>query len=281
MSNVSRFAAGFGRLPLKSRPYWGQQPQRKPALDRGAMLHFWHPDRPGVEAAPDSVRLALTKIHPKLRCVRPPAGAPIHTGYHPWIVWFENPTITQALSPNWLLVFVWDNPDTHEPLPLDNRLYANCYMRDPRMFKNGLDYFDGCVRTMTREQDRAKATTNDETYQRQKGLRDYQKIKNIGMGNKFALHHDGTNIASRGETDWRTQTLYERLPDEVRQMAEKEGKNTRRRVGVLPGFDAAHARASEEWRQALDTIKLLKERREKVNARFSRVQVGYTGARGR
>lgn len=262
---------------MKSRPFWGQEPKRLPALDQAALPHFWHPDRPGVEQAPRAVSEVLTGIHPRLRCVRPPAGAPIHTSYHPWLVWFQEPRVTHALCPGWLLVFLWENPDTHEPLPLDNRLYANCYMRDPRQFSGGLGYFETCVTAMQRVEEKNKATFKDNSYQRQNGLRQYQKIKNIGMGNKFALHHDGTNIASRGETNWRTDTLYQRLPDEVRRMAEKEGKNTRRRVGVSNVFDSVHARAASEFQEQIEMLKMLRDRRERVNAHFSKRSVGYTG----
>lgn len=274
--NTSRFTAGFGRAPSRTRSF-GSPVIRKPALDPGALHHYWHPDRPGVEPAPSHVAKTLATIHPKLRLVRPPSGAPIHTGYHPWVLWFQNQEQRYSLCPGWSLVFIWEDPDSHQPMPLDNRLYANCFMRDPRQFRNGIDYFKGCVDTLAHEDKVKKAGFKQNSFDRQKGLRDYQKIKNIGMGNKFALHHDGSNLASRGETDWRTQTLYERLPDEVRQSAEKEGKNTRKRVTVATGANAQEIRDRNHDAVQLESLKLLRDRREKVGRLLTRSSVGYTG----
>ena len=40
------------------------------------------------------------------------------------------------------------------------------------------------------------------TLDRAKDYRQFTAIKNIGKGHKFALHHDGTLIPSRGEMSW-------------------------------------------------------------------------------
>lgn len=272
--NISRFAAGFGRRPSRT-PSFGVQRQRKAALPAAALHHYWYPDRPGAEPAPSAVAKALLQIHPSLRLVKPPASAPIHTGFHPWIVWFRNPEVRHPLCPGWQLVMIWEHPDTHEPLPLDNRLYANCYMRDPRRFENGKAYFNGCVDAMVHDDDVKKRDNDQLTHDMGMDIARSRQIKNIGHGSKFALHHDGTNIPTKSELNWRTETLYDRLPPKVRADAEKEGHNTRRRVSnsTDAGTRGEHRAFQKEAQTQLEILKLLKDRRERVRVLASRRSV--------
>lgn len=201
---------------------------RKP-LDPGALYHFWHPDREGVEAAPADVQQRLLEIggtdfygKPKLMCVKPPAGAPIRCRC--WLVFYRKPEITYWLSPGWLLVLAWH--DRREPIPrplaIDDRLYANLYLQSVkggreiygRDFDNARKYYDHVVMVM--ERDKARYERERQQYQddRSHDYWDATKIRNIGHGSKFALHHDGTVFPSRNEANW----LLERgrfLPKEV------------------------------------------------------------------
>jgi len=182
-------------------------------LDPGALIHFWHPDREGAEQAPAEFRRELALVHEDLAIVRPPPGAPLPTP-RKWLVWYRKPTIRHPLCPGWLLLFVWP-PDPYDPIPLDNRIFANLYMIDARRFGNGGQYFDRIVAGL--ERDKARKDARDKQY-RQDRVRDYwesTKIKNIGAGNKFALHHDGTIVPSRGERAWTAERAAAMLPESV------------------------------------------------------------------
>jgi hypothetical protein len=275
-SPAGRFRHYMGRLPQRIRPF-GVEPKREKPLDQAAMKHYWNPDRYGVEQAPAHVRKEIAKIHPDLRVVKPAAGAPMDV--KPWIVWFRNPDVKHPLCPGWSLVFVWEFFDTKEPKPLDNRLYANIYAVDGRRFGNALKYFNGCVDSVLHERKKAKAQSQELTQKMSADVEEYRKIKNIGKGNKFALHHDGTLIPSQGEFLWRQQTLYDRLPDKVRRDdEERHGKNTRKRVSNsrAAGEIGANAAADRDFRLQLDTLKFLRDRRERVGRRLSRSSVGFT-----
>ena len=241
------------------------------------MPHYWHPDRVGVQPAPEAVRREIAAIHPDLRVVKPPAGAPMDC--KPWIVWYRNPDVKHPLCPGWSLVFVWEFADTKTPKPLDNRLYANIYAVDGRRFGSALKYFNGCVDEISRDRQKAKAQSQALTQSMSNDVEQYRKIKNIGMGNKFALHHDGTLIPSKGEFAWRQETLYDRLPGKVRRDAEeRDGKNTRNRASNsrAAGSAAAHAEYNRDVQRQLDTLKFLKDRRELVGRRLSRTSVGFS-----
>lgn len=267
-------------MPGRTQPFNLRPKTKHDPLPQEALDHFWHPNRPGVEQAPADVRKMLAEIHPKLRCVRPPAGAPMHHGYHPWIVWFEYPETTHPLCPGWKLVLVWRNPDTMEPLPLDGRLYGNLYMIHPKMFRSAVAYFDTCVAQLAREDKARKEFSRNRSYDMTKELEDSRKIKNIGHGSKFAMHHDGTNIAGRGDIDWATATMYDRLPPEIRRRAEEqEGKRTRGQVSNSRASGTIES--TREWQadmaRQMDMLRLMHDRRQLVTIRRSRASVGYTG----
>lgn len=266
----------MGRLPGRTAPF-GLEPRREKALDRAALKHFWHPDRHGVEHAPKHVQDEIAKIHPDLRVCKAPGNAPMD--YRPWVVWYRNPDVKHVLCPGWSLVFAWEHPETKEPLPLDNRLYANIYMVDGRRFKSAVAYFDGCVTELKRDRQKAKEKSQQLTREMSNDVRDYRKIKNIGKGNKYALHHDGTTVPSLGEFLWRQQTLYDRLPGSVeREANERDGKNTRKRASNSheAGSAASHAEANRDFQRQIDMLKFMKDRRELLGRRLSRKSVGVS-----
>lgn len=275
-SGPQRFRDTLGRAPSKLTERVRVAQVKPGRLEPAALDHYWHPDRPGVEPCPKDFARELRAVSPDLAVVRPPPGAPLVYRRHAWLVWCRKPSAQHPLCPGWLLLFIWENPDTHEALPLDNRVLANCWMRDPRQYPSGRAYFDTIVKDLAKTQARKDADFGDESYQRQNGLRQYQKIKNIGMGNKFALHHDGAWLPTRGELNWRQDTLYDRLPGEVRATAEKEGKNTRKRVSVSQAVTAKGQLAFEnrELHRQLDLVRLQRETRELLGIPRARSMVG-------
>lgn len=213
-SGPAAFQQAMGRRP--ARVGMGGQPFHEPitsvpTLDRAALPFYWHPQRHGVEEAPAWFAAQLAGMHADLRCVRPPANAPLP--YRAWTMWYRKPSITHALCPGWLLLFEWVSP-TNEPLPLDNRVLANLYLRSRRAFPSAVKYFDRCMQTSQERKARRKATFNQESRDRRREYLDFMQIKNTGTGNKFALHHDGTVVPSRGQQNWMQETRA-RLPSSV------------------------------------------------------------------
>mgnify|MGYP001592822085 CR=1 FL=1 len=186
-------------------------------LDVGALFEYWHPDRDGVEQASASVAAHIFAIHPGLRLVRPPAGAPMPT--HPWLVWMQKATIRHRLCPGWKLLFAWetsgDDGQAPRPLPIDNRLFATIYLRDRRHFPNAVNYFDDIVTDIKRRKAAREAKDRNERHDIAADLQAHKKIKNIGPGNRFALHHDGTLIPGRGEQNWLLERQQHSLPSDV------------------------------------------------------------------
>jgi hypothetical protein len=70
------------------------------------------------------------------------------------------------------------------------------------------------VKDLARQKARKEAAHRQDRRDHQHDMRDFYKIKNIGRGNKFALHHDSIS-ASKGETLWRQQTAKTRMPSAV------------------------------------------------------------------
>lgn len=207
--------------PAFTMPVAGRKP-----LPPEALYHFWHPNREGVERCPKGFAKELAAIHVDLAIVKPPAQAPTPT--RPWLVWYRKPSISHYLSPGWMLLFAWQTREG-EPLPLDNRVFANLYRISARAFGNGLAYFNSVVATLESEKAaRDKADTNyrhdhsDEYFE-------YTKIKSSGRGNKFALHHDGSVVPSRGEANWMADRDLSAMPKEVADetKAKREAKRER------------------------------------------------------
>jgi hypothetical protein len=212
------------RADQLSRQYFGRpvgdvgQPISVPISDtlyrplpQAALPHYWHPQREGVERPPDDFAEKLARIHVDLRVVRPPARAPVPVRC--WLVWFPKPEITYNLCPGWHLKLAWVYGT--RPLPLDERLLAAIYHFDARRYSSAVEYFDRVIeeRERTKAIERKDYDNNRRAEQRE--WRESTKIKNIGRGSKFALHHDGTIIPSRAEVGWNEERLRTTLPSKV------------------------------------------------------------------
>lgn len=270
----------MGRDPGKVRGF--QQPlntQTPKPLDRGALFHYWHPDRDGVEFAPATVAKELTEIagvdergRPKLVCVRPPKGAPVRCNC--WLVFKRSPEVTHELSPGWFLVMAWHDgkePDP-APLPLDPRLYANLYLQSVRGgraifgrdFDSAVKYFDHCMSILDREKERRDKSNTEYREDRAKDYWDYTKIKNIGHGSKFALHHDGTIMPTRQEANW----LRERgvsLPADVVARDADEIKRASGRTSVHT--ESTRASGMRQFNREFEELKVRQLIRDLAKAR--------------
>ena len=235
-NTMQGFQRNFGRKPTRMPSFNTPVQQHQRALDPGALYHYWYPEREGVEQAPQAFRdqlLGVGGVHPdgtpNLACVRPPARAPIRCRC--WLVFYHKPEVTHWLSPGWLLVLAWHNgaEPTPQPLPLDARILANLHLQSlkggreiyGRDFDNARQYFDHVVTIMQHDHEQQEKQKQAYTDDRRADYWDATKIKNIGHGSKFALHHDGTVFPSRGERNW----LLERgryLPKDVRDRDEAE-----------------------------------------------------------
>lgn len=174
------------------------------ALPDGAMDYYWHPQRDGVEQAPDDFQRELALISTDVRVVRPPAGAPLYYT-RAWLVWYRKPSVTHPLSPGWLMLRDWRD-SAGEPLALDARVFSFLYSVSARVFGNGRKYWDHCVEEMKRDRAAKEKIHRDGNHDRTEDYRRFMQVKNIGAGNKFSLHHDGTVVPSRGQANW----LHER-----------------------------------------------------------------------
>ncbi len=202
----------MGRDPGKVGRYSvpvGPQRQQLPAA---ALFHYWYPGRDGVEHCPDDFTARLHEVSPEVECVRPPAGVPIRSKC--WLVWWKCDRIKFWLSPGWMLILAWHKPDG-TPLPLDNRVFANLYMQSRQLFGSGKEYFDHIVADMKAQYDSQQKDQENYRHDRAKDLYQSQQISSAGKGNRFALHHDGTILPSRGEQAWRSELDDSFLPGDV------------------------------------------------------------------
>lgn len=220
------FKKVMGRYPERQGQF-PVTPVRPKPLDPGALFHYWHPDREGVEQAPADFATKLAAISPEVRCVRPPAGAPIRSRC--WLVWYRKAEVRHPMSPGWLLVLAWHAPDG-SPLPLDNRVLANLHLQSlqggreifGRDFRSAAEYFSHIESVMARDQAAREKVHTDDLADRTHDYAQFRKIKNIGHGSKFALHHDGTLYPSRGEANWVRERQDDMLPAAVMKQHREE-----------------------------------------------------------
>lgn len=217
MSNA--FQRLMGRAP---KQFAGTMPLNlKPSLDPGALVHFWYPERDGVETVEQtdpSFARRLKDTSRDLRMVRPPAGAPIPG--RPWLMWYRKAAVTYHLCPGWLLLFVWrDRSGT--PLPLDDRIFANLYRISAATFGGAEKYFDSIVATLKADKQRSEDQDRANTEAKKKEFMASRRISTAGRGNKFARHHDGTIVPSRGERNWFRETEYRNMPGEMQKAAKE------------------------------------------------------------
>lgn len=252
-------------------------------LDRAALFHYWHPDRSGVEQAPERIQTKLNAIagfdedgRPKAVIVRPPAGAP--TRCHCWLVFKRAPEITAALSPGWFLVLAWHDGDEPRPKPLnidDDRLWANLYLQSVkagrevigRDFDKAVDYFDHAMKVADENTKRTEREIDQYRDDRAKDYFDYTKIKNIGHGSKFALHHDGTIMPTKQEEAWLRERGHS-LPGQVVERDRDEIK----RAGTTVRSGGSTPLERERQRETAHMMEEISRMRSRVSVGLQRPQ---------
>ena len=189
-------------------------------LPAAAIDHYWHPDREGVEHAPESFMrdLAAVDTEGRVLVVRPPPGAPMYYK-RAWLLWYRNPRVTHELSPGWNMLRDWRDVNG-EPLPLDQRVFSYLFTVSARVFGNGKRYWDHCKAEIAREKAAHEKLHTDGNHDRMEDMRQSWKIKNIGSGNKSALH-DTAGAPSRGHANWLAERRKRMMPGEL---AKEEAK---------------------------------------------------------
>jgi hypothetical protein len=189
----------------------------EPVLPDAALDYYWHPDREDVEFPPDDFLRDLRSIDltDRVRILRPPPNAPLVFA-RAWLIWYRQPRVTHYLSPGWLMLCEW-RTNQGEPMPLDNRVFSFLYSRSAKEFGNGKRYWDHCVAERNRDYAAKDAIHRNGNHDRSEDYRRFLQIKNIGAGNKAALHHDGTEIPTRGHANWLAERRRKMLPGDVAQ----------------------------------------------------------------
>ena len=195
---------------------------------------YWYPQRFGVEMAPERIQTLLREIHPGLSACRPPINAPVPR--RNWLIWCQEVVARDnSFSPGWYLVFAWEHPRTGGYLPLEpfEWIGYNLYLRMRTKNGGGAIYFDRIQAEKRRVTQGREARHTNDRRDRQREMLASRKISNIGSGSKFALHHDGTIVPSRGEANWLRETAMSRMPQAVRDRIAAERDDLRRK-GVIP-----------------------------------------------
>ena len=183
---------------MRRNPNFAVTPERNTPLDPACLPQYWYPQRFGVQYAPDDFRTQLRRINADLDCTWTPVD-------HRWLIWQRDPTVQHHLCPRWSLKIVWQGHQDRF-LPLDERVFANIYARQVKRYEGeGKGYFERIVSEMDRDKAIAVKDSKADASARRRELFRSRQITNIGRGNKFALHHDGTIIPSRGELDWQRE----------------------------------------------------------------------------
>lgn len=267
------FRTAMGRDPGRVHGFREEIPKPLPSLDRAALFHYWHPDRPGVEPCPADFARHLADVvgvdtngRAKVLIVRPPANAPVRS--HCWLVFKRDETITHPLSPGWFLLTAWhDGNEPHPtPLPLDNRVLANLYLQSVkggrdvmgRDFDTALQYFDHCMSVLDRDKRASEKEQQEYRDDRSADYWNYTKIKNIGHGSKFALHHDGTVAPGRSERNWLAQRPAS-VPGDVEA---RDRDETRRAKGATVVQKNDHAAYAFQNSRDLDRLKVAQQIRD-------------------
>lgn len=178
-----------------------------------AMDYYWHPDREGVEVPDEGFRRELALVSPDVQVVRPREGAPLYYK-RAWLLWYRKPKVQHYLSPGWLFLRDWRTNDG-EPMTLDARVFSYLYSVSARVFGSGKRYWEHCVREEQRDKAAREKVHTDGNHDRVEDYRQYMGIKNIGAGNKFALHHDGGGVPSKGHANWLKERRARMVPGEV------------------------------------------------------------------
>ena len=223
-----RRAQGGGNTPFSV-------PRATPPPDPGPAAEFvyWYPDRLGVELAPPAILAKLQALHPTLSACRPPVKAPVPRSR--WLIWARDPKATNAFCPGWYLVFVWEVTQTHAALPLEPFSHLeDCIFAVMAIKVGGVGaYFKKMQAERQAAKDGLEATYQDTRQAKQRDFLASRRISSAGRGNRFALHHDGTLVPSRGEANWLLETAASRMPSDVQQRLKAE-RDHLRSVGWRP-----------------------------------------------
>lgn len=170
--------------------------QRNGPLALAETPHYWYPQRFGVEFAPRDFRARLKReFGPDIEVTWWKTG-------QRWLIWQRDPSIQYHGCPGWSMKMVWKGWNDRF-LPLDERVFANLFARQLWRYPGaGKGYFARIESELEREQATRVKDSKADVNAKARELADDRKIKNIGHGNKFALHHDGTMVPSRGELNW-------------------------------------------------------------------------------
>lgn len=205
----SVFGTPVGQIAPKDGPIT-LTPKKEKALDRGHLMHFWYPQRDGVEYPPKEFQDRLHGVKADLEVVRPPVAAPVP---HCWYLWQRRPEVTHALSPGWFLLLPWIL--NGRPLELDEKFFAALWHFDPRNCGGAAKYFDRVIAERDRSKKAAEKKYHDDRRAQQREFFQSTRISSAGHGSKFALHHDGTVIPSPGEVAWSIESRKRLLPSEI------------------------------------------------------------------
>lgn len=141
---------------------------------------FWNPSRAGVVFAPERFQVELHRIDADLEVT--------WDNYNErWLVWQRNPGLKSELNRGWSLLFVVRYAD-QSYMPLDERVFARIYEISAHKWGNAKEYFKAVEREWERDREMTQAARKQEINDTSGDYYDYMKIKNIGIGSKFANH---------------------------------------------------------------------------------------------
>ena len=223
-----RRSKGGGNTPFHVKSgLWVPDPGPEP------QFVYSHPNRLGVEKAPDRLLEQVRGIHPTLSVCRPPPSAPVPRNR--WLVWAQEPHAQNMFCPGWYLVFVWEVTSTKAALPLEPFAHLEeCIFAVMAQKVGGQQAYFAKMRDARAAAKAAReAQYHTDRRDRQADLLQARRIKNIGSGSKSPLHHDGTVVPSRGEANWAAETANSRIPGDVlRKKAEQ--REELRAAGWVP-----------------------------------------------
>lgn len=220
------FRAARGRRPRKTRRTFGVAPQAPKPLPPEALDHYWYPERPGVVLAPAEFLAKLHTISELLMVCRPPEQAPLVLE-NAWLVWMKQPRVTHRLSPGWFMLFDWrihynDGRKPKATNVLDERIFAALFASQPHRWGGALKYFEHCVSQIEQDKAKREKANTDHSHDVQNDFHGSMKISTAGSGSKFARHHDGTILPSRGQQAWHAENRKHLIPKEVRLDEERQ-----------------------------------------------------------
>jgi hypothetical protein len=183
---------------------------------------YWYPDRLGIRHAPADLLATIRRdVHPSLDVT----WSPIHER---WLVWNREPRAQNPLCPGWALVFVWEHPLTRGYLALDPQLLGfNLYLCMRDKVGTARECFDRVEAQIARTKAARHHADTNSRHDFQRELLRSRRISNIGAGNKFALHHDGTVVPSRGEANWSRERIKWAIPADIQRRIDMDTERKR------------------------------------------------------